>query len=475
MNKLRTQIVLAVNGFLLLVVGSVMLFYFFFAENYYIMRKEAVMNEAFEKIHQFDLTRVEPENEEAIQALEEESFTVIICNEQWELVYSSRMKDYEQLIDEKIRGQQEQYRADAEAVYSEEEKSKPISLCGLITQNGQDFYVYIYENTWVMSRNISYVNHFLSEVLIGIVLLGTVFACALATWIVKPVERIQKVANRLAQNDFSARIPDHKPNNEVGKLAGDINIMAEKIQRNINDLNNYNYLLLRQNHDMAEFEEMRKKLVGNITHQLKTPLAIISSQVELLQFEYDTDKKEYYFESIMEEIEKMSHLISSILQNSKLEHEIQNTTLKDTDLSQVLLDLLPKYEAWFSSVKIRFRAEIESDCIACADRIQVEQAINNYMMNARRHTKPGKTVKLSLRSVDEGCYLSVYNEGSNIAEDELDQIWTGFYQADGPHGDGTTEIGLGLYIVKDIMHQHGGTCGVINRDGGVEFWLMFVQ
>lgn len=94
--------------------------------------------------------------------------------------------------------------------------------------------------------------------------------------------------------------------------------MEGKIQQNINDLNNYNYLLLRQNRDMAEFEDMRKKLVSNITHELKTPLAIISSQVELLQYEYDETKKDYYFSSILDEIDKMSLLISSILQNSRM-------------------------------------------------------------------------------------------------------------------------------------------------------------
>lgn len=475
MNKLRTQIVIAFNVFLLVVIGAVMLFYFFFAEDYYIARKESVMNDAYNLINNFDLTQIAPENEEAMQALEEESFSVVICNEQFELIFFSRTRDYEELIEKQIRRRKDEYQKDAKAVYSPEESWNPISLRGLITQNGQTFYVYIYENTWVTHRNISYINHFLSEVFVVMVLLGTVFAFALATWIVKPVEKIQKVTNQLAQNDFSARIPDHQPKNEVGKLAEDINIMAEKIQRNINDLSNYNYLLLRQNRDMAEFEEMRKKLVGNITHQLKTPLAIISSQVELLQFEYDTDKKEYYFSSIMEEIDKMSLLISTILQNSKMEHEIQNVTLERTDLSEVLLDLLPKYEGWFSSAKIRFGAEIESGCIADIDRMQVEQAVNNYMMNARRYTKPGCQVRLSLRSEGNGYCLSVFNEGSRIPEKELEHIWTGFYQVGEKSQGSPTEIGLGLYIVKDIMHHHGGTCGVFNRENGVEFWLKFPE
>ena len=137
-------------------------------------------------------------------------------------------------------------------------------------------------------------------------------------------------------NDFSKHLPEQSRLNELGELSSEINLMEDKIQQNINDLNNYNYLLLRQNRDMAEFEDMRKKLVSNITHELKTPLAIISSQVELLQYEYDETKKDYYFTSILEETDKMSRLISSILQNSRMENKIQQASLRWTSLSDLL-------------------------------------------------------------------------------------------------------------------------------------------
>lgn len=463
--------VLAVNAFLLAVVGGAILFYLFFAEDYYVLRKGKVMNTAFESIRQFDLAYLQPENEQVIQALEEESFSVLICDETFQIVYSSKISDDKTAVEEQVVGQKTRYLADAEASYEEELTGKPISLYGLITQNDQDFYVYITEYTRIMRRAIAYVNNFLADVLLLLMVLGSIFAYFLAGWIVRPVLDIQKVANKMAQNDFSVRIADKQPKNEVGELAGDINRMAEKIQRNVNDLNNYNYLLLRQNRDMAEFEEMRKKLVSNITHQLKTPLAIISSQVELLQYEYDASKKEYYFSSIMEEIDKMSVLISSILQKSRLEHQIQNSVLRRTDLSALMRKLLPKYENWFSAGKIWFSSQIEPDCIAWVDELQIEQAVNNYMMNAKRHTKAGGEVKLLLEAQEEDCCISVYNDGACLPAEEMKRIWIDFYQSGKQRADSNTEIGLGLYIVQDIMHQHKGSCGVLNRENGVEFWL----
>lgn len=471
MNKLRIQIVFAVNLFLLTVLGGMLLFYLFFAEDYYIMRKKALMNDAFETISQFDLNHMSPADEAVMETFEEESFSLLICNDKFQSVYSSKIMDVEILIDEKVAAQKELYTEQARACQYTDELGKPIVLYGRIAQRDSQFYVYISENTRVMRRSIAYANKFLIYILIVAVILGTVFAWFLARWIVRPIEKIQHVTTKLSQNDFSVRLPERQPNNEVGKLAGDINCMAEKIQRNINDLNNYNYLLLRQNRNLSELEEMRKKMVGNITHELKTPLAIISSQVELLQYEYDVTKKEYYFDSIMEEIDKMSLLISSILQNAKIEQQIQKAELVPTDLSGLLESLLPKYESWLVSGGIDFTSSIERGCTALADPMQIEQALNNYMMNAKRHTHSGRRVVLSLRSEPDGFLIALYNEGNRLSEEEQSAIWTGFYQAGKGQNGNTAEIGLGLYIVKDIMNRHGGACGVRNKDHGVEFWM----
>lgn len=473
MNKLRTQIVLAFNAFLLAVVGGMLLFYFFFAEDYYIMRKRQVMDRAYESIRQFDLANFLPEHQAVLDDLEEQSFSILICNEDFEPVYSSKIAGKGSLIEERVIGEQALYTEDAKASYHKEASGKPIVLYGLVEQGGRRFYVYISENTRVMRRSISYANHFLKVILLMTMALGSIFAYRLASYIVRPVEKIQRVTNRLSQNDFSERIPDRQPNNELGALARDVNCMAEKIERNINDLNNYNYLLLRQNRDLAELEELRKKMVGRLTHELKTPLAIISSQVELLEYEYDDSKKEYYFSSIMEEIDKMSVWISTVLQNTKIECQIEQITLAPLDLSGMVEKLLPKYENWLAGDGIRFVAEIEPGCEVCADRLQIEQAVNNYMMNARRYTRQGHTVELRLRRGADGSYLSVYNEGPMLSPRELEEVWTGFYQSKSRRGGEGTEIGLGLYIVKDIMNHHDGSCGVFNRDRGVEFWLKF--
>lgn len=473
MSKLRGQIILFIDLFLVLFLGGALLFYSLFAEDHYLLRKKRQINEAFAFIRSLDLNNLGNEDEEAFLPLEG-SFSVInICDSDFQLVYASGSQSSNSIVPDRIRKQAALYTEDASAVYYPEENGKPVTLHGLIRQDQHLFYVLIYENTRMLHSGIRYTRQVLGDLLLLAIFLGTLFALLLSEWITRPLARIRQLIQRMMQNDFSRRLPEQCRFNELGKLSSEINLMEGKIQQNINDLNNYNYLLLRQNRDMAEFEDMRKKLVSNITHELKTPLAIISSQVELLQYEYDETKKDYYFSSILDEIDKMSLLISSILQNSRMENRIQQASLCWTSLSDLLQELTPKYESWLSSMKIHFTASIEEDCMAYLDPLQIEQAVNNYMMNATRHTKPGRSVRLSLSSTDDSFYLSVYNDGPRLPEAELSKIWTGFYQAGEKRKNGSTEIGLGLYIVKDIMNHHQGSCGALNRDAGVEFWMRF--
>lgn len=472
MHKLRTQILLSFNFFMLVIILLAMLFYFFFATDYYVAQKISVINSAFTTLHQMDLSLVAEEKEDPFTLFDEESFYIIICDHYFQPLYTNISRNVADIISSQIQTKQEQYSRSARASLEEDTPGRPVSLRGVISQGGEEFYVYIYENTRNMQKSIQYANRFLIQILVIILVFGSAFAYLLSRWLVRPISDIQRVTEKIAQNDFSSRVTEKMPRNELGQLAGNINHMADKIQRDINDLNNYNYLLLKQNRDMAEFEDLRKKLVSSITHELKTPLAIISSQVELLQYEYDESKKDYYFSSIMEEIDKMSSLISSILKNSVLENRIQNAERELTNLSELLNNQLPKYETWLSTKKIRLFSEIQKGCLSYVDPLQIEQAVNNYVMNACRHTHAGGMVTITLKSEPEWFYLSVYNEGEPIPDAEAEHIWTSFYQLKNRvRNDAFTEIGLGLYIVRDITLHHGGTCGVTNKEGGVEFYI----
>lgn len=472
MNKLRTQAVIAFCLFLIIILGGASMFYLLFAEEYYVSKKKSLMNTAFQNVQQLDLDQIAYETNPSITSLETESFSIIICDKDFNQIYSSKIWNSEEVIKENMIPMESQFTENAHAIYRKDVSRKPVSLFGLVIQDDHKYYIYIYENTTTIRRSIQYVNTFLIDVLLIAVVLGIGFAWIICSLIVKPVQNVSNVAQKIAENDFTVRASESIPTYELKQLAQNINHMADKIQWEMNDLNNYNYLLLRQNRNMAEFEDIRKTIISKMTHELKTPLAIISSQVEMLQYEYDDSKKDYYFSSIMEEIDKMSGLISNILNNSFTDESLPSTLMSRDDLSVLLETLIPKYKCWMTASNIDFTASVQEDCFAVFDPVQIEQAVNNYIMNACGHTPPGCQITLTLRQDDESIYCSVYNEGSFIPEDEQERIWKSFYQGDeNPSSSSSTEIGLGLFIVKDIVSLHQGTCGVFNCRKGVEFWF----
>ncbi len=472
MNKLRTQAVIAVCAFLLLVLGGTGIFYFSFVQNYYISQKKELMEEVYQNLQDQALDQISYEEGSYISSLEEESFSIIICNSDFEQIYSSKMRDMDSKIQRKMLPEKSRFVKNATAVYEEGNNRPSIRLYGKIESGGDIFYIYIYENIYSLEKSTAYINNFLKVDLILAMVLGSIFAWIICSKIVKPVQNISQVAQKISDNDFSVRASESIPTYELNNLAKNINQMADKIQRDMNDLNNYNYILLRQNRNMAEFERMRKDLVNKMTHELKTPLAIISSQVEMLQYGYDDTKKDYYFSSIEEEIEKMNGLISNILHNSFTGEDSPSTLAAKDNLSALLETLIPKYRIWMQASDISFDASVQPKCMAVFDAMQIEQAVNNYVMNAVRHTMPKGHIRLTLRREPDALYCSVYNEGNPIPDDELERIWNSYYQPKESQDQGSSDgVGLGLFIVQDIIHLHHGTCGVFNCRQGVEFWF----
>lgn len=190
-----------------------------------------------------------------------------------------------------------------------------IRLKGKIDQNVKTYYVYCSVKLRTLENSIGLISRFMLVEMIIILILGIPFSFYMAQRTVKPIEKLGKIAKEMENNkpiDFEEY---NFPNNEIGHLADQIKSMYLKISSNINELNNYNYLLKTQNKELVEFDERRKKFIGMATHELKTPLAIISTQLEMMNMDNDEAMSEYY-ESIMEEIQKMSNLIREMLNSS---------------------------------------------------------------------------------------------------------------------------------------------------------------
>ena len=185
----------------------------------------------------------------------------------------------------------------------------------------------------------------------------------------------------------------------------------------------------------------------------------------------DKEKKEYYYNSVLQEIQKMSELITAILNDPNTTRS-RVIAADNVNLSDVVGELCDTYNGLMATKKITFSNNIESDCHTITNTTNIEHVFNNYITTAVKHTAPKDNIIVTLKKNEDYHRLSVYNDGDNLPEDIIDKIWDEFF-SDNASLQSPESSGLGLFIVKEISNIYQTECGVINRENGVEFWFDF--
>lgn len=179
-------------------------------------------------------------------------------------------------------------------------------------------------------------------------------------------------------------------------------------------------------------------------------------------------------ESIQEEVAKMSDMVSSLLENSVMEHQMENMLQKTMDMKEVMDYIIIKYEGMVKKKRLHMETFLSEHCYVKGDREYLEQVVDNYITNALEYTDIGGNIRLTLKKTDGNIRVSVYNEGRQIPEEDLEHIWSGYYRNKKEkrrEEKGFVHAGLGLYIVQNIVTMHNGSYGVENLPSGVEFWF----
>ncbi|MDO5345252.1 MAG: HAMP domain-containing sensor histidine kinase [Lachnospiraceae bacterium] len=475
-GKLKTNLMIMELAFLLIVVGGSILVYHLFASSCYNSLKARMVREAFQDIREIDLSGLDEEDQQVLESYEEESFSFTIADEDLQPVYVTNAQDSEHMVQKNIRLHLEEFEQNPQVIQTSSRNTERSRLRGILTQDGIDYYVCIKEANNGMSSALFYTERFLLLVVAVTLLLGSFVMYILGRRIAKPIEKLAVVSKKLAEHDFSARVKEETPYTEVNELARNFNAMADQIQYYIQELEKRNTELecsnahLREQNERTEgLERMRQELNANISHELKTPLAIIASQLEMLELLEGSrpEKSSYYFSSIQEEIQKMADMIQDLLKISETGHELERLEWRELDLSEITEYLILKYDALFRQKRIKRICRMEQGCRILADQSSIEKAISNYMLNAFRHAAAGEKIMITVERQGDQVYFRVYNDGAGIRQEDMDHIWESYYQGENQEN----HAGLGLYIVKTIVLLHGGKYGAANKEKGVEFWF----
>ncbi len=301
-------------------------------------------------------------------------------------------------------------------------------------------------------------------------MIGTLGIYLLSGRITRPIRHMQRVAEKIAQLDFSESCPV-RSRNELGALGESINHMAGQLQQNIEKLVAANELLQSDLSRQQQTDRMRRQFIADVSHDFKTPLTLIISYAEALEEETDGELRREYTATIREEGGRLSRMVGSLLRLSQLECGMQKLEPALFCLDELLLEVVGAHRILAQKRELKVETRIESGLIVRADYQKAEQAAANLYENALKYAAQGGRVLVSAAAEGESCRVCVENDGEKIPEEELPRLFESFYRADRSRRRDGQSYGLGLAIVKAIIELHGERCGCENRPGGVRFWF----
>lgn len=306
----------------------------------------------------------------------------------------------------------------------------------------------------------------------AVILIGMVLVYLITGHISRPIVRLANIADRMSQLDFSARYEERRED-EINLLGTSMNQMSRKLEQTIRNLRQANVQLRRDIEEKVKVDEMRKEFISNVSHELKTPIALIQGYAEgLLEgISEDPESMQYYCEVIADEADKMNQLVRKLLTLNQIESGINTMERMDFDLIDMIGGVLHSFNILIRQNDITVDFEADRQVLIRADEFMMEEVVRNYVSNAIHHIDGEKRMDILVEENDRAVKVSVFNTGNPIPEDELDNVWQKFYKVDKAHTREYGGNGIGLSIVKAVMDSHGGTCGVYNTDEGVCFWF----
>jgi hypothetical protein len=322
--------------------------------------------------------------------------------------------------------------------------------------------------------NVHISNTFITYIGIGTLIIGIIAAFVLSSYISKPIKQLSNIAERMSELDFDIKY-DGKDKGEIGLLGKSMNNMSQKLEENISQLKAANLELQRDIDKKEKLEKMRTDFLSNVSHELKTPIALIQGYAEGLKegITDDPESMDFYCSVIMDEAAKMNNMVKRLLTLNQIEFGEDELVMERFDINELVKSVVNANELRAMQKNLSITYDIlDTPLYVWADEYKVEEVVTNYLSNAINHCCNENIIKIKVGQIDkDNVRVSVFNTGNNIPEADIEHIWEKFYKVDKARTREYGGNGIGLSIVKAIVESMGKTCGVNNLSDGVEFWF----
>lgn len=315
-------------------------------------------------------------------------------------------------------------------------------------------------------------NRFLAYVGMLAALVSAMLIWAITKKITNPILSLTEISKRMANLDFEVHY-NGKEKNEIGVLGQHMNEVSDKLEMTISELKTANNELQKDIEKKEQIDEMRKDFLSNVSHELKTPIALIMGYAEGLKEEInqDPESRDFYCDVIMDEASKMNIMVKKLLTLNQLEFGNDVVSMERFDIRELIQNYLDSADILIKQNEAEVLFEETQPCFVWGDEFKIEEVFVNYFSNALNHLDGKRQIKIRFHKVSDKVRISIFNTGEPIPEEAVPHLFEKFYKVDKARTREYGGSGVGLSIVKAIMDSMHQAFGMNNCENGVEFWF----
>lgn len=321
----------------------------------------------------------------------------------------------------------------------------------------QDTYGFISASLEPLDEGARIIKSQLIYVSIGVFLLSLVIGYILSKKLSKPIVKVNKTALKMAEGDYDIVFETDEDIDEINQLVKTLNHAKD---------------------ELSKTEELRRDLLANVGHDLKTPLTMIKAYAEMVR-DLTYNKKQKRIQNcnvIIEEADRMTGLVNDIVDLSQLQSRVLEMHMERFNITELVYTILKRYDILKEKEDLKFVFDEKNDYYVYADKKKLEQVIYNLLNNAINYTGEDNTVTIRLIPKEDVLRVEISDTGKGIKEEDLPHIWDRYYKNSKKHKRNAVGTGIGLSIVKNILINHHFEYGVISKKGeGSTFYFEVKQ
>lgn len=469
----------------LLMIGTIVLCWFInntFLEDYYIENKQKVLMNAYNYMNaasnedqisteEFDIEfqKICGRNNISFILLDAETHTLKTSEDDREMLSRKLLDNIFGFVnDENIEMLEKGNNYEIRIILDDRTKTEYMEMWGVL-DNGN---LFLFRNPLEsIKESVKLANRFLAYVGVIAAVVGVIAGLWISGKIAKPIMELTQISERMIHLDFEAKYKGNSKT-EIALLGHNINELSYTLENTISELKTANNELQRDIEKKNEIDEMRKEFLSNVSHELKTPIALIQGYAEGLKegINDDDESRDFYCDVIIDESAKMNIMVKKLLTLNHLEFGDDTATMERFDIVSLIKNYIQSSEILTKQKEISVRMEDYESVYVWADEFKTEEVFMNYFTNAINYVLNENIIDVKLHKQVNKVRISVFNTGNPIPEESLAHIWEKFYKVDKARTREYGGSGIGLSIVKAIMESMGQEYGVKNYDNGVEFW-----